>query len=97
MAKHLIRGVVLTGGAATIKNQVMLAEAIFEVPCRVGIPATVETLSSRVRGSEFSGVIGIALHGFDYRAATRSGRLALRGPVVQNARKIGQAFRKYFF
>ena len=97
MAKHLIRGVVLTGGAANIRNQVKLAEAIFEVPCRVGAAASVESHSSKACGSEFSGVIGVALHGFDYRAASRSGRLALRGPVVHNARKIGQAFRKYFF
>ena len=97
LAKHLIRGVVLTGGAATVKNHVKLAETIFEVPCRIGISSSVEILSNRAKGPEFSGVVGIALHGFNYRAAARAGRLALRGPVVQNARKIGQAFRKYFF
>ncbi len=97
LAKHLIRGVVLTGGAASVKNHVKLAEAIFEVPCRIGIPTSVEILHNRAKGPEFSGVVGIALHGFNYRAAARAGRLTLRGPVVQNARKIGQAFRKYFF
>ena len=97
LAKHLIRGVVLTGGAATVKNHVKLAETIFEVPCRIGISSSVEILSNRAKGPEFSGVVGIALHGFNYRAAARAGRLALRGPVVQNARKLGQAFRKYFF
>ncbi len=97
LAKHLIRGVVLTGGAATVKNHVKLAETIFEVPCRIGLSSSVEILSNRAKGPEFSGVVGIALHGFNYRAAARAGRLALRGPVVQNARKIGQAFRKYFF
>ena len=97
LAKHLIRGVVLTGGAATVKNHVKLAETIFEVPCRIGLSSSVEILSNRAKGPEFSGVVGIALHGFNYRAAARAGRLALRGPVVQNARKLGQAFRKYFF
>ena len=97
LAKHLIRGVVLTGGAASVKNHVGLAESIFEVPCRIGVPTSVEISSSRAKGPEFSGVTGIAAYGFDYRAAARTGRLALRGPVVQNARKIGEAFRRYFF
>lgn len=97
LAKHLIRGVVLTGGSASVKNHVALAEAIFEVPCRIGVPSSVEISPTRVQGPEFSGVVGIALHGFDYRAAARTGRLGLRGPVAHNARKIGEAFRKYFF
>lgn len=97
LAKHLIRGVVLTGGAASVKNHVKLAETIFEVPCRIGISSSVEILPNRAKGPEFSGVVGIALHGFNYRAAARAGRLAFRGPMAQNARKIGQAFRKYFF
>ena len=97
LAKHLIRGVVLTGGSANVKNHVKLAEMIFKVPCRIGVPSSVEILPSRAKGPDFSGVVGIALHGFDFRAAARAGRLGFRGPVVQNARKIGQVFRKYFF
>lgn len=94
--KHLIRGVVLTGGSAKVKNHVKLAESIFEVPCRIGVPSSVEILSSRAKGPDFSGVVGIALHGFDYRAAERAGRLSLPGPVLENARRIRQVIRRYF-
>lgn len=95
--KHLIRGVVLTGGVASIRNYATLAESVFQVPCRAGAPMGVEIVPTQAKQAEFSGVIGVARHGFDYRAATRSGRIALRGPVAHGAKRIGQAFRKYFF
>lgn len=97
MDKHLVRGLVLTGGSAMIKNYAKLAESVFQVPCRVGMPNSVEIIPTAVRSPEFSGVVGIACHGFEYRAAARSGRLSLRGPVADSARRIGNAFRKYFF
>jgi cell division protein FtsA len=97
LTKHLIRGVVLTGGSSSIKNYDKLAESVFQVPCRVGIPSTVEIVAPHAKRPEFSGVIGVARHGFDYRHATRSGRISFRGPVAHSAKRIGEAFRKYFF
>lgn len=94
--KHLIRGLVITGGVASIKNYVKLAESVYQVPCRAGIPTGIEILPAQAKRPEFSGVIGVARHGFDYRTATRSGRISLRGPVAHGAKRIGQAFRKYF-
>ncbi len=95
-AKHLVRGVVLTGGAASIKNFVHLAETVFQTPCRVGTPLGVEILPPEARGPEFAGAIGLIRHGFDYRAAVRGGRLRLSAPVVQRAKQIGEALRRYF-
>ena len=97
LTKHLIRGVVLTGGTAAIKNYVKLAESVFQVPCRVGMPNAVEIHTPEAKKPEFSGVIGVIRHGFDYRSATRSGRIGLRGPVAHKAKRIGQAFKRYFF
>ena len=97
LTKHLIRGVVLTGGASSIKNHAKLAEFVFQVPCRVGFPTSIEIVSSQANKPEFSGVIGVARHGFDYRTATRSGRISFRGPVAHGAKRLGDAFRKYFF
>jgi len=51
---------------------------------------------SDARSPAFSGVMGIAKHGFDYREAVRSGRLNLGGPVAKRARQIGEALRRYF-
>lgn len=97
LTKHLIRGVVLTGGSSSIQNCAKLAESVFQVPCRAGLPTGVEIAATNARGPEFSGVIGVARHGFDYRLATRSGRISFRGPVAHSAKRIGEAFRKYFF
>jgi len=36
LTKHLIRGVVLTGGSSSIQNYAKLAESVFQVPCRAG-------------------------------------------------------------
>lgn len=96
LAKHLIRGVVLTGGGASIANYVRLAENVFHVPCRVGMPSGIDIVVSDAREPAFSGVMGIAKHGFDYREAVRSGRLQLGGPVVKRAMRIGEALRRYF-
>lgn len=95
--KHLIRGLVLTGGSAKIKNYVTLAEAVFQVPCRVGIPGSVESIPHALESPEFSAVIGIARHGFDFRASGRTGRLAANDPISMNVRRLVKVFRKYFF
>jgi cell division protein FtsA len=96
-AKHLVRGVVLTGGAASIKNFVHLAEIVFQTPCRAGMPLGVDIVPPEARGPEFSGAIGLVRHGFDYRAAARAGRIRLSVPVaVRHARQIGEALRRYF-
>lgn len=94
---QLVRGLVLTGGSATIKNYVKLAEAIFEVPCRVGVPDSIEAVASMVRAPQCSSVVGIARHGIAYRMAARNGRLEGRGLMAVGARKLGRAFHKYFF
>jgi len=95
-AKHLVRGVVLTGGAASIKNFVHLAETVFQTPCRAGMPLGVDIVPPEARGPEYSGAVGLIRHGFDYRAAVRGGRLRLGAPVVQRAKQIGEALRRYF-
>ncbi|MBI5095181.1 MAG: cell division protein FtsA [Candidatus Hydrogenedentes bacterium] len=96
LSKHLVRGVVLTGGAGAIKNHAALAEAIFQVPCRVGIPDSVEILPHAVNSPEFSAAVGIVRHAFEHRAAAKRGRIEPRGPVVSSLRRVGKFLRKYF-
>ncbi len=96
--KHLIRGVVLTGGTAAVRNQSALAEAVFQVPARVGLPDGIEILPQEVNSPDFVPVIGVARHGFEYRAAVRSGRIEVRrGPVSTVVHAVGGFVGKYFF
>jgi cell division protein FtsA len=97
LEKHLIRGVVLTGGASKIHNISALSESVFQVPCRMGIPGGVDFITPAAQAPEYSGLIGVVRHGFDHRNASRTGRLNLQGPVLQKAKIIGQTFKKYFF
>ena len=90
-AKHLVRGIVLTGGTASIKNMARLAETVFQVPVRIGMPLGVEIIPQEARGPEFCGAVGLIKHGFEFRAAVRDGRLSLTSPVARRARKLSEA------
>jgi cell division protein FtsA len=97
LSKNLVRGVVLTGGASAIRGIVPLAEAIFQVPCRAGLPDSVEILPHAVNAPEFSAAIGIVRHAFEYRAAAQNGRVEPTGPVNAAFRRVSKFFKKYFF
>ena len=95
--KHLVRGIVLTGGSAHIKNYVKLGETVFQVPCRIGVPCSMEVIPERAKGPEFSAAVGIARHGFDYRSSTQSGALSADGRIHAYTRKLTTLVKKYFF
>jgi len=96
LLKNLVRGMVLTGGAASVKNYPALAEAVFQVPCRVGVPTGVEILPHAVEAPEFSAAIGIVRHAFEYRSAARNGRIEPRGPMVSVSRRAARFLKRYF-
>jgi len=97
LSKNLVRGVVLTGGGSVIKNYVALAEAVFQVPSRVGLPNSVEILPHPVRSPEFSGAVGIARHAYHYRSAARNGHVEPRGPAASLYRRTARFLKRYFF
>ena len=98
LAKHLVRGIVLTGGASAIQNQAPLAEAIFQVPARVGLPDGIDVLPQPVNTPEFVPLTGVVRPGFAYRAAKRSGRIeVVRGPLAGMLHGVTGFFGKYFF
>ena len=98
MSKHLVRGIILTGGAASIRNQVALAEAVFQVPARQGRPDGLDVSPQPVQHTAFTSVVGVARHGFEFRSAVRHGRVKMqRGPVGAFFQAIGGFFGKYFF
>jgi cell division protein FtsA len=96
LSKSLVRGIVLTGGASVIKNYVPLAEAVFQVPCRIGNPNSVQIHLHDVHSPEYAAAVGIVRHAFEYRAAAKRGRVEPRGPLVSGVRRLGRFIRKYF-
>ena len=97
LAKHLIRGIVLTGGASAIKKQVDLAETVFQVPARIGLPEGIPQLPGPMNAPQFSAVVGVAKHGASYRHAVRSGRVLGRNQNARLGRWLVNTFRRYFF
>lgn len=62
--ENMIRaGLVLTGGAARMEGVVELAEEIFHVPVRLGVPHSVTGLSEVLTNPVFSAGVGLLLYG----------------------------------
>ncbi len=68
-------GVVLTGGSSKMEGVVELAEEIFHMPVRVGIPQYVSGLSDVVKNPIYSTGVGLLLFGL---RQTREGISPLR-------------------
>ena len=64
-------GVVVTGGSSSLERLPELAEEVFELPVRRGIPRGVGGLVDRVQGPEFATGVGLALYGSKRRAKPR--------------------------
>ena len=64
-------GVVVTGGSSSLERLPELAEEVFELPVRRGIPRGVGGLVDRVQGPEFATSVGLALYGSKQRAKPR--------------------------
>ena len=68
LEKHEFRdllagGIVLTGGASMLEGTEKLAERIFEMPVRVGIPSSISGLVDEVSTPEFATGVGLVLYG----------------------------------
>jgi cell division protein FtsA len=72
-------GIVLTGGSAKMEGAIELAEEVFHVPVRLGIPQQVNGLSDVVRNPIFSTGVGLLQYARDNRmpAAGRGRRPSL--------------------
>jgi cell division protein FtsA len=62
---HLSAGVVITGGAAVMPGMTQAAEAVFELPVRLGLPAEISGLTDLVNTPMYATSVGLALYGRD--------------------------------
>src|SRR6204780_1159227 len=58
-------GIVLTGGSAKMEGAIELAEEVFHVPVRLGMPQQVQGLSDVVRNPIYSTAMGLLLYARD--------------------------------
>jgi len=62
-------GIVLTGGSSKVTGLVDLAEEIFHMPVRLGIPQHVSGLTDVVQNPIYSTGVGLLLYGRDHLAS----------------------------
>jgi cell division protein FtsA len=63
--EQISSGIVLTGGSSQMKGMVELAEEVFHVPVRLGVPEYVGGLSERVRSPRYATSVGLLLAGLE--------------------------------
>jgi len=68
-------GIVLTGGSSQMTGMVELAEEVFHVPVRVGVPEYVGGLSERVRSPAYATSVGLLLAGMEKHTLDEAAKL----------------------
>ncbi len=88
-------GLVLTGGSAKMEGAVELAEEIFHVPVRLGVPQYVEGLVDVVRNPIHATGVGLLIYGKEAVQA-EPGRVADRAGMPGMFQKMGKWFQGNF-
>ncbi len=57
-------GIVLTGGASAVSGVTVLAESVFQMPVRLGMPQHVKGMSDIMQNPAYATGIGLLLHGY---------------------------------
>jgi cell division protein FtsA len=84
-------GIVLTGGSARMEGAIDLAEEIFHVPVRLGLPQQVKGLAEVVQNPIYSTGVGLLLY------ARENTRGAARGRGLQgNVQGIFDRMKSWF-
>ena len=63
----LASGVVLTGGSAMMDGVVALAERVFQLPVRLGMPLGCDGIDETLAGPAYAAAIGLARYGAEPR------------------------------
>jgi cell division protein FtsA len=63
LEKSLPSGIVLTGGSVLLQGVASLAERVFRLPVRVGVPIGCDALDESLAGPRFVAAIGLARYG----------------------------------
>jgi cell division protein FtsA len=84
-------GIVLTGGSAKMEGAIELAEEVFHMPVRLGIPQYVDGLSDVVRNPIHATGVGLLLYG---KTALQASAEAAKSRV--GLRRVARRMRSWF-
>src|SRR5467141_530806 len=91
LEESVATGIVLTGGSAKMEGAIELAEEVFHVPVRLGIPQAVRGLTDVVRNPIYSTGVGLLLYARDNVRPAHRGH-SLGG----NAKSVFERMRSWF-
>jgi cell division protein FtsA len=91
--KSLNSGIVLTGGGAILEGMPEIAEQIFDLPIRRGIPIGVGGLADHISSPVFATPVGVALYAHRNRVTEQRGQGGAFSRVVSQLRSI---FKEFF-
>jgi len=77
--KSLNSGLVLTGGTALLEGLEEVAEEIFDLPVRRGVPSGLGGLMDRVKTPDYATAVGLLLYGRDFIRETDGSKSRGRG------------------
>jgi cell division protein FtsA len=93
--KSLHSGIVLTGGGALLEGMAEIAEQIFDLPIRRGLPAGVGGLTDHVNSPAFATAVGLVTYA--HRNATNeAARAAGAGALARAAGRLRGLFTQFF-
>jgi cell division protein FtsA len=85
-------GVVITGGSSKMEGMVDLAEEVFHMPVRVGLPQYIGGLKGVVQNPIFATGVGLVLYG----ARARQGRGFVARPSASGMKAVWSRMRGWF-
>jgi cell division protein FtsA len=90
-ADLLAAGMVLTGGTSKMEGVVELAEEIFHMPVRIGMPTEVTGLTDIVRNPTYATGVGLLLYGMK-QSQEREGHHVSHEPAIRILDKVKRFF-----
>jgi len=81
-------GVVLTGGAVLLPGLLEMADQIFDMPCRIGIPSGIKGLVDMVSRPEYSTAVGLVMYGYERYLDLYSAEAQRHGGILKRLSKI---------
>ena len=86
-------GIVLTGGSAKMEGVGDLAEEVFNMPVRIGVPSAAEGLRDLLENPVYSTGVGLMMYGFDDKEGrTTTRRFAGEGLLARMRQRLGDLF-----
>ena len=95
--KYLVSsGIVLTGGGSLLCGNQELAEEVFKLPVRIGVPHSVKGFRDIISSPLYATAVGLLEIGWERREGKRPSRSFFPKKLNKSFRKVKGFFSDYF-